>query len=633
LFARKRRARSIPKGIPMNPKPPERGPVRKSLRPSLERVEQRRRELIEDTGIRWWHTAPLARAAAASILGFFCVSLAVCVAMTANASIVAIADPAYAMTLPAVHGKTARARSHRTIHHAGVRHRKLAHAARFAHTRRDPTPAPSATTEPTMTPAITTTAAPSQTPATLLSAQPWTLTADGTWTTVVSLALPPGVDKSKLSVTYSSADADVVPLDANAPLAPGAIVTIGFADRDVQVVAAASDPAIGSVTLAVAPPSSDPSTFGAVAQPIGPHLVSVGWTPFDPSLGVQQLKIYRRAAGVRHGSLVASVSPDGTTWHDDSVAPATSYTYSVVAALPDHSLRASTGFVATPPSLPATSIDAVSGKGMFLYFSPNVSDGIGYAKFDPDAIVARAKTAGITHIEVRMARGTFFEAGNPGVTAWLNALIDKAAAANIKLIAWQVPRRSSSADEATAVAAARYATPAGNGFAGLALDIEDGDNYMGVGEAAKQRMVDDIETVRHAVGGDYVVIATVMSPALTHWTNARYPFSRIAPFATVLQPMEYWHHFYSSSHHAYSQDEVTSACADSVALTRQVAGRDMPINVAGQSDDLGTTGPPSPQEIGWCLTGSKSAGAIGQTFFDWRGTNDDNWTAIAGFVW
>jgi hypothetical protein len=97
--------------------------------------------------------------------------------------------------------------------------------------------------------------------------------------------------------------------------------------------------------------------------------------------------------------------------------------------------------------------------------------------------------------------------------------------------------------------------------------------------------------------------------------------------------MEYWHHFYSASNHAYTQAEVTSACADSVALTRDLAGRNLPVNVAGQSDDLGTTGPPSPDEIAWCLNGSKSAGAIGETFFDWRGTNDDNWAAIAGFSW
>lgn len=271
---------------------------------------------------------------------------------------------------------------------------------------------------------------------------------------------------------------------------------------------------------------------------------------------------------------------------------------------------------------------------MFLYFSPDTSDAEGYNTFDPPAIVAKAKAGGITHIELRMARGTFFEGGNDAARAWLDQLIDDAAAAGISVLAWQVPRRPASDDVAEAVAVARYRTAAGNGPAGLALDIEDGDNYMGSpGEAAKQRMVDDIEMVREAVGPDYLIVATIMSPKLTHWTNARYPYARIAPFASVLQPMEYWHHFYAGSHHDYTQDEVTSACADTVALTQSVAGRALPVSIAGQSDDLGSTGAPSPDEIGWCLLASKSAGALGETFFDWRGTGDDDWSAIARFSW
>ena len=451
--------------------------------------------------------------------------------------------------------------------------------------------------------------------------------------TVATLAVPAGVDVHKASIAFSSPDADVLPLDVNAPQAPGAIVTVGAADHPVNIVAAASDPAIGRQALQIPPPNGNRSAFSAVAAPIGPHLVDVGWTPLDPSAGVLQYKIYRRPAGAAAGSLVGAISPSGHTWHDASVSPSAAYSYTVVATLGSASLRASSGFVTTPAAMQAASTDAISGKGMFLYFVPNEAESNGYDKYDPDAVIARAKAAGISHIEVRMARGTFVEAANPGARAWLDALIDKSAAAGIKLIAWQVPRRASSADVATAIDAARYQTAAGNGFAGLALDIEDGENYMGFGQEAREAMVDEIQTARQAVGPDYLVVATVMSPALTHWTNARYPFARIAPYASVLQPMEYWHHFYSSSHHAYTQDEVAAACADSVSLTRKVAGRDIPINVAGQSDDLGTTGPPSPEEIGWCLSASKGAGAIGQTFFDWRGTGEDDWSAIAGFAW
>ena len=468
---------------------------------------------------------------------------------------------------------------------------------------------------------------------TMLTARPWTLTADGTWTTVASLAVPAGADPKKLDVTFASDSADVLALDPNAILAPGAIVTVGATDQPVTVVATSTNPAVGRQSLDIPAPPVDPAAFAAVAQAIGPHLIDVGWMPLPATSNVVEYKIYRRTAGARHGALVASVSPTGRTWHDDSVAPSTSYKYTVVAALDGGDLVASTRFVSTAGAMTSSNVDAISGKGMFLYFTPSTADENGYDKYDPNAIIAKAVSSGISHIEVRMARGTFFEGGNAASRAWLDALIDKAAASGIKLIAWQVPRRASSADAAAAVAAARYETAGGNGFAGLSLDIEDGDNYMGVGDAAKQRMVDHIQTVRQAVGPDFLLVATVMSPALTHWTNARYPFARIAPFASVMQPMEYWHHFYSSSHHAYTQDEVASACADSVSLTRQVAGRDIPINVAGQSDDLGTTGPPSPDEIGWCLAASKNAGAIGQTFFDWRGTNDDNWTAIAGFAW
>lgn len=452
------------------------------------------------------------------------------------------------------------------------------------------------------------------------------------WTTVVSLAVPQGVDPAKLEVEWSSDDADVLPLDPNAPGAPGAIVTAAEGTH-ATVVAATGDASIGSPSIALASPTFASATFEAVAQPVGARLVDVGWMHLPDSAGVTEYKIYRRRADSPRGVLVSTVSPNGRTWRDGSVASSTAYDYTVVATTSTGPLRASTGFVTTPAALPATSQRAISGKGMFLYFTPDAGGENSYAKYDPATVVARARASGISHIEVRMARGTFVEAATPAARAWLDDLIDRAAAAGIKLIAWQVPRRSSTADAATAVAAAGYTTPAGNGFAGLALDIEDGDNYMGDGEIARERMVDHIALVRQAVGPGYLVVATVMSPALTHWTNARYPFAGIATYASVLQPMEYWHHFYSASHHAYTEDEVSAACADSVTLTQQQAGRDIPINVAGQSDDLGTTGRPSPDEIAWCLAAAKSAGAIGQTFFDWRGTGDDGWTAIADFAW
>jgi hypothetical protein len=618
--------------------------TRRAMRPSLELVERRRREQLEERGSNWWPSAPWARAAAASILVSIALSGAVGLGLSADAGILAVADPALAQPATRAERRTAlEQRRHlivrASVHAANDRGRKKIAARGPQHTGRISNatvhkgqPPPSISPLP---PTATATPLPSSSPesASPLRALPWRLSADGTWTTIVSLALPEGVDAAKLNVDFSSNNADVLPLDAHAVGAPGAIITVVSVDGAVNVTASSDIAAVGRTALAIAPPPSGISSFGAVAQTVGPHLIDIGWTSLDPSAGVTEYKIYRKEAGARKGVLVGVVSPSGRSWHDHTVEPTTAYRYSVVAPIGEGSLAASTGFVATQPIMQPTAIGAVSGKGMFLYFTPVAGEPNGYDKYLPDAVIARALANGISHIELRLARGTFFEAPNPDVHAWLDAFVDKAAAAGIRLIAWQVPRRASTDDAAQAVAIARYRTQAGNGFSGLALDIEDGDNYMGFGAEAKQRMVDHIEMVRQAVGPDYLVVATVMSPKLTHWTNRRYPYDRIAPYASVMQPMEYWHHFYSTSGHEYTQDEVTSACADSVSMTRSLAGRDIPINVAGQSDDLGSTGTPSPDEITWCLTGSKAAGAVGDTFFDWRGTNDLNWSAISGFAW
>ncbi len=620
------------------------GPVKKSLRPPLDLIERRRREQIEEPTVPW-RSRRVARAGAIGVLSGCAICFAIALALVSDPSGPQTAAAEAAPAPMAMHRRADVRASAFEARHAAVAHRHAAahaarthersarglHAVRERLARSDPS-TNSASPSPSVAPTPASQPSAQQSSASPLSARPWTLTADGTWSTIVTLRPPPGVDTHRLAIAWSSDVADVLPLDGNAQDAPGAIVTVGANGATASVVAAASDPSIGTQTLSLPPTQDASGGFNAVAQAVGPHLVDVGWTPLEDAAGVVEYKVYSRARGSKHGVLLGVVSPHGHSWQDAAVAPDTTYEYTVVASTGAGVLRASTG-VQTPQALADSSLDAISGKGMFLYFTPNAADANAFAAYDPDAVVAKARAARISHIEVRLARGTFFEASTPAARAWLDALIDKATAAGIKLIAWQVPRRSSSADAATAVGAAAYETAAGNGFAGLALDIEDGDNYMGSGEIAKQRMVDQIEMVRKAVGPDYLLVATIMSPALTHWTNARYPFARIAPYASVLQPMEYWHHFYTASHHAYTQDEVASACADSVTLTQRVAGRAMPVNVAGQSDDLGTTGAPSPDEIGWCLAAARQAGAIGQTFFDWRGTGDDDWSAIAGFAW
>jgi hypothetical protein len=74
---------------------------------------------------------------------------------------------------------------------------------------------------------------------------------------------------------------------------------------------------------------------------------------------------------------------------------------------------------------------------------------------------------------------------------------------------------------------------------------------------------------------------------------------------------------------------------DSVAAIRQVSGR-VPVTTIGQTfDDFGRLemGPhaPSAAEIRGFLQGSRDAGAIGASFFQWMTATDAEWRAIHVF--
>jgi hypothetical protein len=467
-----------------------------------------------------------------------------------------------------------------------------------------------------------------------IEAQPWRLTADGTWTTEVVAAFTDAAGERepqvRAAVDFQTSSGAWVDLDPWIHQSPAALVTAS-AGAGLTVTAVAQSPAKASATLALPPPPADVQDFAGVAAVIGPHLIAVGWTPLAASVGVRQYQVYRHALGGLERKLVAVVSPAGHAWRDTHVMPDTAYQYDVVAQLPGTAVSAQTKAVQTPEAMTVSRLDAIAGKGMFLFFSPDTNDPNSFAQFDPDAVIAQAQRAGVSEIELRLSRGTFFEAASPQAREWLDNFIDTASAAGIKLLAWTVPRRNDAQDVAQSVAMATYRTPTGHGFVGLALDLEPGTHYMGYGEPARERMADYMEMARQAVGPDYLLVATVISPRLTHWTNEDYPYSRIARYASAMQPMEYWHHYRDG--HDYAQTDVSGQCADVVALTRSLAGRNVPVNVAGQSADLGRTGAPSPEELHWCMGAAQSAGAIGAMFFNWRATTPDQWAAIEAYRW
>jgi hypothetical protein len=451
---------------------------------------------------------------------------------------------------------------------------------------------------------------------------PWTLTPDGTWTAVVHA---PGMS----SADFTASTGQIIALERSALDGEAATVTVGWSRPVVVTISSAG----GAATKTLPAPADGPAAFAATASPVGPHLVNIGWTPLAESAGVADYKVYRSSGYGDDMQLVAELPAIKHSWHDLQVGAQASYRYDVIAETTTGSVDATTETVTTLGELPVAPASVLGGKGMFLYFSSLDNDVRFFKRYDPEAVIAEAQKANIRVIELRMARGSCAMAQTSQAHLWLNRLVDAAARANISLIAWTVPRRVTTQDVTQTIAAAAYTTPAGNGFSGLALDLETGDHYMGSGAKATASLVQYIKTVRSAVGPHYLIVATVASPGMGNHTNLDYPYAKIAAFADVLQPMEYWHYFYETAHHEYVRREVAGAAAKAVARTRELAGRDIPVNVAGQSVDLEGTGAPSGREIMWSLLGAKSAGGIGETFFDWAGTRPDAWAAIQAFDW
>jgi hypothetical protein len=168
-----------------------------------------------------------------------------------------------------------------------------------------------------------------------------------------------------------------------------------------------------------------------------------------------------------------------------------------------------------------------SGKGMWFSFTTNPLDASDYHKLDPHAIVAQAVHAGLHYVELRTAYGGFFEI-TPEAKPTIDAIVDGLAAHGIGTIAWTVPRDAGFDDLSQSVRSAYYRTANGTYVAGLAVDLERGDEFMGGAPQGPSALWQYIAYVRAALGPRALIIATVEDPYLEHLTQAAYPYAQIA---------------------------------------------------------------------------------------------------------
>jgi hypothetical protein len=349
------------------------------------------------------------------------------------------------------------------------------------------------------------------------------------------------------------------------------------------------------------------------ARALGPHAVGIGWFPRVHD-GV--VAISRRAS---NGTRIAfEITAPASSFRDSTVEPGAQYTYEVRRP-GAHRIVAGVG---VPRELPASSIDVLRGKAMWLAFD-------GAARPNLDALLDRAQRAGVRALEVRLCYGEYAYFA-PAHRAQLDVIIDGAARRGIAVVAWTVPRAVSFEDLAANVAAAGYRTAAGNGPRGLAVDLERGEDFMGSGEFGRAALATYLSRLREAVGPRVLLVATVEDPDLEKLTDGDVPYATIAADADVLQPMVYWRARRSGASLAGMRAQISA----SYARLQQLAGDRIPIDIGGQTATLDSRlGAPPPDEVAGSLVIAQQLGAIGEAFFDWDATTVAQWAAIAATPW
>ncbi len=399
---------------------------------------------------------------------------------------------------------------------------------------------------------------------------------------------------------------------------PAAIVST-TRDGPLAITVRAKEPAIGTVVA-----RTDTRVWKGprvVARALGPRLVQIGWFP-RAQRTVRIVRIDARGTHV----VVATLHGVSSTYRDTTVHPDARYRY-VVARRGYGTVRLAA--VTTPPAAPRTPLAGASGIGMWLFFTNDPRDDIYVGRLDPQAIVAQAVRAHLHYVELRTAYGAYWEI-TPRAKPIVDAIIDGLAAHGIGTIGWTVPRDRSFEDVRQSVRTALYHTAAGTPLAGVAIDLERGDAFMGEAPEGTIALARYLREVREALGPAYLLVATVEDPYLEHLRPSDYPYAAIARQASVLQPMSYWR---MMRRNPTTPAVVRTLLRASYAKLRAYARRTVPISLGGQTVAAGPNGAPPAGEIAASLDEARALHALGVCYFDWDGTDTAQWEALATHRW
>ena len=293
----------------------------------------------------------------------------------------------------------------------------------------------------------------------------------------------------------------------------------------------------------------------------------------------------------------------------DGPAPASPDVAAPSAAAPAAAPQAAAPAAAVSPSspvLPGEGRGALPiGKGMWIWLHDRAEGG------DPNAIVARAKTWGFTHIYVRT--GTLKEGfiGGP----FLDRLLPVAHANGIRVYGWDFPYMNHPGqDVERALAAIRHTTPDGHRIDGFAPDIET--SAEGTNENPEFIRA-YTQWLRDNVGADYPLIAVIPNPTAYRIASG-YPFADIVRHFDAIAPMVYW-----------MNREPGSDVAHAMTYLAQFNKPVFPIGQAYDGGiDGGPAGIPNRGALIRFMQVADEMGAASVSFWSWQHASPEAWDAI-----
>ncbi|MEA2901342.1 MAG: hypothetical protein QOH36_1229 [Actinomycetota bacterium] len=259
--------------------------------------------------------------------------------------------------------------------------------------------------------------------------------------------------------------------------------------------------------------------------------------------------------------------------------------------------------ITATPAVPAKAMP--TGKGMWIYEFPRTEGG------NMQAIVARAKANGITHVYPRM--GSHWDGFN--ARKFMDAFLPVAHAAGLKVFGWDFPRLGDSlpSDIERARAMINFTSTSGDRLDGFSADIET------INEGS--HVTPEIALVygralREIAGPDFTLIATVPRPSPRNRPN--YPYGEIVESFDAIAPMVYW----------LNRQPDT----DVMGAMDELAKFGKPVFPVGQAYDGGAeggrAGVPPPEELQSFMRSALDKGATGVSFWSWQAANGAAWTAI-----